>query len=230
MTFNTENEKRGVWAVAGWCLLCFFGCDSGGTSQPVPTSVPTAPSLGPAAANAPETFRVKFTTTKGDFVVAVHRDWAPNGADRFRELVEAGYYDGCKFFRAVKGFMVQFGINGDPALNEKWRENRIPDDPVQQSNLRGRITFATSGPHSRTTQLFINYGDNSRLDGMGFAPFGEIVEGMDVVDQLNQEYDEEPSRYQDKIQSEGNAFLEQAYPRLDGIVTAKIVEQNTATE
>jgi peptidyl-prolyl cis-trans isomerase A (cyclophilin A) len=204
-------------------VLVAAGCDSG-TKPVAPTPIPTAPSLGPATSNAPETLRVKFTTTKGDFVVAVHRDWAPNGSDRFRELVEAGYYDGCKFFRAIPNFMVQFGINGDPALNAKWRDNHIPDDPVQQSNQRGKITFATSGPDSRTTQLFINYKDNSNLDSQGFAPFGEVVEGMDVVDSINQEYAGAPSDDQPLIQEQGNAFLEQKYPNLDGIITTTIVE------
>lgn len=215
-----------------WCggliLFCLAGCGgSNSTSEPPP--VPQAPALeGGASAPSmpsPGVFRVKFTTTKGDFVVEVHRNWSPNGADHFYELVQANYYDGCKFFRAVSGFMVQFGINGDPAQNEKWKDRRIPDDPVVKSNTRGFITYAKpSMPNARSTQLFINYGDNSRLDADGFSPFGEVVEGMDVVDSLNQEYGEEPSRYQEKIQEEGNAFLEKAYPRLDAIVTARIVE------
>jgi peptidyl-prolyl cis-trans isomerase A (cyclophilin A) len=216
---------------AGLFALCLAGCESG--SQPKPAPLPTAPSLGGSsttASDAPETFRVKFTTTKGDFVVGVHRDWAPKGADRFRELVEAGYYDKCKFFRAVEGFMVQFGISGDPEQNAKWRENRIQDDPVQQSNIRGNITFAMAGPNSRTTQLFINYIDNTNLDSMGFAPFGQVVEGMDVVDSINKEYGEQPSQAQPQIQEEGDAFLVQNFPRLDGIITAKIVESDKPTE
>lgn len=205
-----------------WVLVLLLGCENRPPSTSPP--VPTAPSLAADVADAPESFRVKFTTTKGDFVVAVHRDWAPLGADRFRELVEAGFYDGCKFFRAIEGFMVQFGINGDPAVSAQWRDKRIPDDPVKQSNTRGKITFAMAGPNSRTTQLFINYVNNSRLDADGFAPFGEVVEGMDVVDSLNKEYGEEPSQFQAEIQAQGNAFLEQRYPRLDAILTARIVE------
>ncbi len=186
---------------------------------------PAAATLPP---QAPDTYRVKFETTKGDFVVEVHREWAPLGADRFHELVLAEFYDDVKFFRAITGFMVQFGISGDPAVTSKWEHTQIPDDPVIKSNQRGFITFATSGPNSRTTQVFINFASNANLDGMGFAPFGEIVEGMDVVDALNQEYGGEPSSYQQQIRQQGNAFLEQAYPRLDAVKTARIVPEEPA--
>jgi len=177
---------------------------------------------------APDTFDAKFETTKGTFTVRVTRAWAPNGADRFYNLVKNGYFDGVKFFRVVSGFMVQFGINGDPALNKVWREARIQDDPVTQSNKRGYITFATSGPNSRTTQLFINFVDNVRLDQMGFSPFGQVVDGMDVVDKINPEYGEGAPRGrgpdQGRIQSEGNAYLEKDFANLDGVKKATIVK------
>src|SRR5262249_26113490 len=148
------------------------GCASD-QPKPLPPPVPTAePEANvPKENQAPNVYRVKFETTKGDFIVEVTRSLAPNGADRFHELVKTGLFDDCRFFRVVKGFMVQFGISGDPAVSQKWHEARLRDDPVKQSNTRGFITFATSGPNSRTTQVFINYGDNSRLDGQGFSPF-----------------------------------------------------------
>src|SRR5579863_5273360 len=163
------------------------------TPPPVPTSSgPLASTVHPmlldpsnAKDTAPAAFKAKFTTTKGDFVVEVHRDWAPNGADRFYDLVKLGYFDDTRFFRAVDGFMVQFGINGDPAVNAKWQSANITDDPVKQSNERGFMSFAqTNMPNSRSTQVFINYGNNARLDGMRFAPFAQVVQGMDVVDSL----------------------------------------------
>jgi len=182
----------------------------------------------PAAltARAPADYKVKFDTSKGDFVVEVHRDWAPLGADRFYNLVKNGFYNDARFFRVISGFMVQFGISGDPKLAAAWREASIADDPAKQSNTRGMITFATRGPNTRTTQVFINYADNSRLDGMGFAPFGQVVSGMNVVDALYSGYGEGAPRgggpEQGRIQSEGNAYLTQAFPKLDYIKTATI--------
>jgi cyclophilin family peptidyl-prolyl cis-trans isomerase len=176
---------------------------------------------------APDKFRARFATSKGDFVIEVTRAWAPHGADRFYNLVTNGYFDDCRFFRVVYGFMVQFGINGDPALNGVWREARIPDDPVQQSNKRGYVTFATAGANSRTTQVFINFADrNTRLDGQGFAPFGQVVEGMDVVDKLFSGYGEAaPQGHgpdQGRIQKEGNAYLEKSFPKLDFVKKVSI--------
>ena len=175
---------------------------------------------------APATYKAKFETSKGVFVVEVTRAWAPQGADRFYNLVKNGYFNNTRFFRVVPNFMVQFGINGDPALNGKWRVARIPDDKVAQSNARGTITFATSGPNARTTQVFINYKNNSRLDGMGFAPFGKVVSGMNVVDALNSEYgDGAPEGRgpdQARLQMEGNAYLAKEFPRMDFIKTATI--------
>ena len=136
---------------------------------------------------------MKLETTKGDVLIEVHPEWAPQGAQRFRELVEAKFYDGCKFFRVLDGFMAQTGINGDPAIHAKWKDRNIQDDPVKQPNTRGYVTFAKSGlPNSRSTQFFINYDDNSRLDAQGFAPFGVVVTGMDdVVDSIYSGYGEE---------------------------------------
>jgi peptidyl-prolyl cis-trans isomerase A (cyclophilin A) len=182
----------------------------------------------PAALNepAPATYTVKFDTSRGAFVVAVHRDWAPNGADRFYNLVKNGFYDNARFFRVVSGFMVQFGINADPKLSAVWREARIKDDPVRQSNGRGFMTFATAGPNTRTTQVFINFGDNGGLDRQGFAPFGQVTSGMNVVDALYSGYGEgAPSGQgpdQGRIQQEGNAYLTSQFAKLDYIKKATI--------
>lgn len=193
-----------------------------------PAQAQTAALSNPAALTekAPATYKAKFDTSKGVFVVEVKRDLAPNGADRFYNLVKNGFYDNARFFRVIPGFMVQFGINGDPALSAKWREARIADDPVKQSNKRGFITFATAGPNTRTTQVFINFGDNGSLDGQGFAPFGQIVQGMNVVDAINSEYGEGAPRGrgpdQGRVQSEGNAYLTKDFARMDFIKKATI--------
>ena len=176
---------------------------------------------------APATYKVKFDTSKGAFVVQVMRAWAPQGADRFYNLVKSGFYDNVRFFRVVSGFMVQFGISGDPAVMAGWRSAPINDDKVVQSNKRGFITFAMAGPNTRTSQVFINFADNSRLDGSGFAPFGQVVSGMDVVDKLNPEYGEGAPRGngpdQGRLQSEGNAYLAKSFPRMDFVKKATIV-------
>ncbi len=183
----------------------------------------------PAAltAQAPAAYKVKFDTSKGAFVVEVHRDWAPLGADRFYNLVKNGFFNNARFFRVISGFMVQFGINADPKVSAVWRDANINDDPVKQSNTRGMLTFATRGPNTRTTQLFINYGNNARLDGMGFAPFGQVVSGMNVVDALYNGYGEGAPRgagpEQGRIQSEGNAYLIKDFPKLDYIKSATIM-------
>lgn len=191
-----------------------------------PAASPHPALLDPSKANekAPGTFKAKFTTTKGDFVVEVHRDWAPNGADRFYNLVKLGFYDDMRFFRAVEGFMVQFGISGDPAVSARWQTQNIPDDPVTQSNKRGFVTFAqTNMPNSRSTQIFINTTDNGRLDGMRFAPFGQIVSGMETIDSLYKGYGEAPSQNQMRIQSQGNSYLDSQFPKLDSIKHAEII-------
>jgi peptidyl-prolyl cis-trans isomerase A (cyclophilin A) len=154
-------------------------------------------------------------------VVEVHRDWAPLGADRFYNLVRYGYFTNAAFFRVVPGFVVQFGLSADPAVNKAWKTATIQDDPVVQSNKRGNLVFATGGPNTRTTQLFINYADNGRLDGMGFAPFGSVVEGMDVVDKIFPAYGESPQ--QDQIEEQGDAYLKANFRDIDRIKLARIV-------
>jgi peptidyl-prolyl cis-trans isomerase A (cyclophilin A) len=175
---------------------------------------------------APAVYKAKFDTSKGTFIIEVHRDWAPNGADRFYNLVKNGFYNDARFFRVINGFMVQFGISGNPDLSALWREATIPDDPVKQSNTRGMVSFATAGPNTRTTQVFINFGDNSALDGQGFAPFGQVASGMNVVDSIYGGYGEGAPRGrgpdQGRIQTEGNAYLVEAYPKLDYIKKATI--------
>ncbi len=183
--------------------LLLAGCSSSGTS-----------------AAPPSEFKVKFDTSKGVFVVQVHRDWAPLGAARFYELVKSGFYDDARFFRVVPGFVVQWGISKDPKVTAEWREKRITDDPVKETNRPATITFATSGANTRTTQLFINLGPNGRLDAMGFSPFGEVIEGMDVVSNLYSGYGEQPD--QSLIESQGNAYLESSFPNLDYIKTARV--------
>jgi peptidyl-prolyl cis-trans isomerase A (cyclophilin A) len=186
--------------------------------------------LNPAQLNetAPEKFQVKFDTSKGEFIVEVTRSWSPNGADRFYNLVKNGFYDNCKFFRNIEGFMVQFGINGNPKINAVLRAAQIKDDPVKQSNLRGYITFAKAqAPNSRTTQVFINFGNNSSLDSQGFSPFGKVTkEGMKVVDALYNGYGGKPGDAQSQIQTQGNAFLEKEFPNLDFIKSASIIPAN----
>ncbi len=201
-----------------------------------PRPVPKAPNLADSAValkvipppsatpmRAPDAFRVKFTTSKGEVVMAVKRSLAPRGADRFYELVSIGYFSGVRFFRMVPGFVVQFGINGNPAVNASWNEATFPDEPMRTSNTRGTVAFAASGPDSRAAQLFFSTGENARkLDGQRmFAPIGRIVEGMDVVERLNAEYGEAPNH--SRIVREGNRYLEKWYPALDSIVAATIV-------
>jgi cyclophilin family peptidyl-prolyl cis-trans isomerase len=209
--------------------LLAAGCRRG--ERPEAATATTPAFRDPASAamreQAPATFRARFETTKGDFVIEVQRDWAPLGADRFYNLVRSGYYDGVRFFRVISGFMAQFGIHGDPLVSAVWRDQQIPDDSVRQSNTRGMVSFATAGPNTRTTQLFINYGDNIRLDDTGFAPFGRVEEGMDVVDRLYAEYGEGAPRgrgpNQGRIQAEGNAYLKRDFPKLDFIRRATIL-------
>jgi peptidyl-prolyl cis-trans isomerase A (cyclophilin A) len=195
----------------------------------VPASAQAQANLAtPANLNekAPATYKAKFDTSKGVFVIEVTRDWAPNGADRFYNLVKNGFYDNVRFFRVISGFMVQFGISGDPKISAPWREARIADDPVKQSNKRGYITYAMAGPNTRTSQVFINFGDNANLDNSGFSPFGRVISGMDVVDKLNAEYGEGAPRGrgpdQSRVQTEGNAYLQRDFGRLDFVKKATI--------
>ena len=197
-------------------------------SAPAQAQAPAGLSPDKATEKAPEKFKARFQTSKGAFTIEVTREWSPTGADRFYNLVKMGFFDDVRFFRAVEGFMVQFGLSGNPAVSTLWRSASINDDPVKQSNKRGYVTFAkTNAPNSRSTQIFINYGDNSRLDAMGFAPFGQVVEGMDVVDNLHKGYGEgAPSGRgpsQRRIQSEGNAYLDKDFPLLDRVTRAEIL-------
>jgi cyclophilin family peptidyl-prolyl cis-trans isomerase len=191
-----------------------------------------SPLLQPKSASmtqtAPASFKVKFQTSAGDFVVESQREWAPRGVDRFYNLVKNGYYDGVCFFRVISGFMAQFGIHGDPKVAAAWRSEQMQDDPVKQSNKRGYISYAMAGPNTRTAQLFINYGDNSRLDQMGFAPIARVVEGMDVVDRLYAKYGEGAPQgsgpNQGRLQMEGNTYLTKDFPQLDCIKKATLIE------
>jgi peptidyl-prolyl cis-trans isomerase A (cyclophilin A) len=176
---------------------------------------------------APAKYNARFDTSAGSFVVTVTREWAPLGADRFYNLVKNGYYDDARFFRVVEDFMVQFGINGDPALNAVWRNARIGVDPVKQRNLRGYITYAMGGsPDTRTTQVFINFRDNTGLDSQGFAPFGQVTSGMDIVDKIHSGYGDGPPRGrgpdQGRIQAEGNAYLKKDFAKLDYVKKATV--------
>jgi peptidyl-prolyl cis-trans isomerase A (cyclophilin A) len=206
-------------------------CQKGADNAPATSGGTAVPDFhNPAdpgfAAQAPDSFRARFSTTKGDFVISVHRAWAPQGVDRFYNLVRSGFYDGVRFFRVIPGFMAQFGIHADTAVTSAWRERRIADDPVRRTNIRGMATFATAGPGTRTTQIFINFGNNDRLDGMGFAPFGQVVEGMEVVDQLYGGYGEGqprgrgPDQY--RLNVEGETYLARQFPRLDKINKATV--------
>lgn len=182
--------------------------------------------LHPAAltAKAPATYNVAFATTKGRFVVTVHRAWAPRGADRFYNLVRARFFDGAEFFRVVKGFVVQFGLSPYPQVSSAWQNATIKDDPVKTSNARATVTFAAApSPNTRTTQVFINLANNSSsLDTQGFSPFGKVTSGMGVVDKLYGGYDDTPTNDQPQIAAQGNAFLKKHFPKLDAILTARI--------
>jgi peptidyl-prolyl cis-trans isomerase A (cyclophilin A) len=182
---------------------------------------------GALTEKAPATYKARLDTSKGPITITVHRDWAPNGADRFYNLVKAGFYDDVRFFRVIPNFMAQFGIHGNPEVMKAWRPATLKDDPVKGSNTRGMVTFATAGPNTRTTQLFINFKDNSSLDKQGFAPFGEVTTGMDVVDKIYDGYGEGAPRgkgpEQGRIQNEGNAYLTKDFPRMDYIKSATIV-------
>jgi len=230
------HMKRNLFAL---CCLMFAAACAQKPAEPTPVA-PAQPAaaaadqaglLDPAqaTAQAPAVFKAKFATTKGDFTVEVHRDWSPNGADRFYNLVKLGYFDDAAFFRAIAGFMVQFGIPGSPQVSARWRGANIPDDPASgHSNKRGAVTFAMAGPNTRTTQLFISYGDNANLDGMGFTPFGLVTEGMDVVDSLYQGYGEGAPQGlgpdQGRVQMEGNAYLKKDFPKLDYVKAARLAQ------
>jgi peptidyl-prolyl cis-trans isomerase A (cyclophilin A) len=221
--------KRFVAGVLGLCLAASIAvaADEAGKGGS-PLMNPNSPEMNQ---KAPATFKVKFTTSKGDFTVDVHKDWSPTGADRFYNLVKNGWFTDVRFFRVVENFMVQFGISGDPKLNNLWREARIQDDPAKPGigNKRGYMTYAKTGqPNSRTTQMFINFKDNAFLDSQGFTPFGMVDEaGMKVIDALYNGYGEGAPRGQGpdqmRIQSEGNAYLAKDFPKMDFIKKAEIL-------
>ncbi len=192
-----------------------------GPAQPTPAPAPAAPAVWPE--KAPEVFKVKFACTMGDFVIECHKDWAPIGVERFFELAKSGFFNDGGFFRVVPGFVVQFGLPADPGLAATWRTKTLKDEPVKKGNAKGMVTFAkTNAPNSRTTQLFINLGDNAQLDGMGFSAFGQVVEGMDIVQKINAEYGQNPR--QDLIQSMGNEYLKQAFPRMDFVKSVSLIQ------
>ena len=200
------------------CTVSTLAC-TGRDAPPREPPRETVVSTPPAAA-APDSFLVALTTSRGPVAVVVHRSWAPHGVDRLYALVHAGFYDGARFFRVVRGFVVQFGLPADPQLGRSWSTQLIPDDPVRHPNRRGTVAFASAGPNTRTTQLFVNLADNLRLDAIGFAPIGQVVEGLEVADGLYGQYGERPS--QDSIRLQGDAYLKRVYPNLDQIRTAKI--------
>ena len=240
---KTTSRIAAITALLPLTLAALAGCggDGGGTDGEVAGEQSAEEESSASDVNvilyypdrlvetAPENFQVRFETTRGDFVVDVTRSWAPNGADRFYNLVRNGYYDGVYFYRVVSGFMAQFGMHGEPQVEVRWSRATITDDPVVASNTRGMVTYAKSGPNSRTTQLFINFGDNSGLDRQGFAPIGVVSEGMDVVDRLHSGYGEledfggdGPRAY--NILAEGNQYLVDNFPDLDHIVAATLVD------
>jgi peptidyl-prolyl cis-trans isomerase A (cyclophilin A) len=201
------------------------GCGGGGHSA---GSGPPDALLHPAklTAKAPQLFTATFNTTKGTFQIQAHRTWAPKAADRFYNLVKSGFFDGVIFFRVVPRFVVQFGISPYPNVSAVWRNATIPDDIPTVHNTRGRVTFASAGPNTRTTQVFINLGNNTNLDQSGFAPFGAVVSGMDVVDKLYSGYADTPTQQQGEMETQGNAWLVKNYPKLDSIKTARVTAES----
>ena len=222
--------------VVGGVLVVMNRPADGSTNQPAAGSQPMASAAfaNPAklTEKGPDTFKAQFDTTKGKFTIEVTRSLSPNGSDRFYNLVHSGYFTDVAFFRVIPGFMCQFGIHGDPDVAAKWANASIPDDPVKGSNTRGTITYAMAGPNTRSTQFFINFGDNIRLDGMGFSPFGKVTVGMDVVDKINGEYGDMPQQGGNgpdpgRMAHEGNAYLKKNFPNLDYIKSATILPAET---
>lgn len=206
--------------------LVVFGAALAACHRSVPLTAPTPKGL---EAVGPDSFTVRFTTTRGPFDLKVHRDWSPRGADRIYWLVSNRYYDGVRFFRVVPNFVVQFGMNGDTAVQRAFRERRIPDDTVRRGNVRGTLSFAMAGPNTRTTQLFINLKDNQRLDPMGFSVVAQVVAGMAVVDSLYQGYGDGAPRgqgpSQEAIAKEGEAYLARDFPKLDKVISARVIRR-----
>jgi peptidyl-prolyl cis-trans isomerase A (cyclophilin A) len=202
------------------CALLAAGCGGGGSSSGPPSALLHP---GKLKAKSPQLYTVTFKTTKGTFTIGVHRTWAPQAADRFYNLVKAHFFDGVEFFRVVPNFVVQFGISPYPAVSKAWEHATIPDDPtVGIPNRRGAVSFASAGPNTRTTQVFIDTGNNQALDQEGFTPFGAVGSGLDVVDMLYSGYGDRPTPQQVQMMAQGNAFLKKRYPKLDSIKTARV--------
>jgi peptidyl-prolyl cis-trans isomerase A (cyclophilin A) len=217
-----------LWAGLIPALLLLGACETAKKEKPTPPSRSSLNDPSSLNAQAPDVYWAKFDTTKGSFVIQVTRDWAPIGADRFYNLVKNGFYNNARFFRVIPGFIVQFGISADPSISTVWHDADIQDDPVKQSNVAGTVTFATAGPDTRTTQVFINLADNARLDAQGFAPFGKVTEGMDVAKSFYSGYGEGAPMGngpdQQLIQSQGETYLANDFPKLDQIKSAVVLE------
>lgn len=222
------GEVLGALVVLAALAVAACGGDGDGAGSDEAADPLLRPESPEANRRAPDVYRVRFETSEGPFTVEVRRSWAPRGADRLYNLVRLGFFEGSRFFRVIEGFVAQFGLSGRPEVDSVWRRHPVPDDSVRQSNARGTLTFASAGEDTRTTQLFVNLADNPRLDGMGFAPVGRVVEGMDVVDGLYAGYGEGAPRgsgpSQARILREGNAYLEESFPELDYVEEARILE------
>lgn len=221
MSIPSSTRRLPLLFLALATMLTGMSC-----SQNSPTGGPPVPTVeGEGVAPVTdETFLVKLETTKGDILIEVHPAWAPNGAAHFRELVEAGFYTQCAFFRVLPGFMCQAGVAGNPEVNARWADRTIPDDPVIKSNTPGYVTFGNTGaPNSRSTHIFVNYGDNAFLDSQAFAPFGVVIKGMDIAESINSQYGERPD--QGRMKYEGNTYLQKSFPGLDYILNASVVRQ-----
>ena len=214
----------GRWRAAFGAALCLMLAACSPPNEPKKAEAPAAAKNEPP----PAVFQVNLDTSKGPVEIEVRRDWAPRGADHFYELVKTGFYDGNRFFRVVRNFVVQFGISGDPQLNRLWADSNLPDDPVKQSNVRGYVAYAMTGPDARTTQIFVLMGDRPRQDKDGFAPFGRVVDGMDVVDKLYSGYGEGAGGgmrggKQARIFEGGNIYMDSAFPKLDKLLRAAVL-------
>ena len=224
-----NRTAKGLARIAGLLVLASAGACGGASDADEDVDPrPRDPLLRPAQfqETAPDRFRVQLETSAGNVVIDVHRDWSPIGADRFYNLVQGGFYDDTRVYRVVPGFMAQFGLNGNPYVNQVWKSEYLVDDPVNETNARGRVAFAKGGRHTRTTEVFISFKDNAPLDGEGFAPFGEVVEGMDVVDAFYADYGDGPPRgtgpYQAMAAARGNEYLDAEFPELTRIIRATV--------
>ena len=223
---------RRASTLATTILIILSAASCSGNSNETESPITRNPLLRPSdyTETAPAVFQVQLETSAGDLTLEIHREWAPLGADRFYNLVNSGYYNETRIYRVIPGFMAQFGLNGDPYINQAWKSQFIVDDPLVESNVRGRVAFAMSGVHSRTTQVFISYGDNSELDEEGFTPIGEVIDGMDVADSFYADYGDGPPRgngpYQAMAEARGNEYLDADFPELTRIQRASVVPLN----